>query len=315
MKHVMRTPGSKHRTEYDRRLHKVLAHIDAHLDEPLVLGDLARVANFSEFHFHRIFSAHVGETFGSYLTRRRIEQAAARLASQPRLSVFAVAVSVGFGSPEAFTRAFKKRYGCSPSAWKKEPPKSWLEESKPGQVNRKPSQEVRARKVYGSNMAHKTLSPLRVDVKTRAPVRIAYLRYQGPYGAPVGRFWQEEVYPWMVANNLLGAARYGVSHDDPQTTEKSKCRYDAGVEVGPAFVPSQNAQIGTVPGGLYACTAFKGTSSEIPYHWEQMLREWLPASGYQLDARPSFEYYPPDGEYDEKTGAFTCELCSPLAKL
>jgi AraC family transcriptional regulator len=164
-------------------------------------------------------------------------------------------------------------------------------------------------------MAQKTLSPLRVAVKTRAPVHIAYLRYQGPYGAPLGAFWQKEVYPWMVANNLLGAARYGISRDDPQTTEKAKCRYDAGVEVGSDFVPSQNAQIGTVAGGLYACSAFKGTSSEIPYHWERVLREWLPASGYQLDARPCFEYYSPDGEYDEKTGAFTCELCVPLAKL
>jgi AraC family transcriptional regulator len=54
---------------------------------------------------------------------------------------------------------------------------------------------------------------------------------------------------------------------------------------------------------------------EIPQTWERILREWLPASGYQLDARSCFEYYAPDGEYDEKTGVFTCELCIPIAKL
>jgi AraC family transcriptional regulator len=304
-----------HRAEYERRLHKVLAYIDQHLDQPVELAQLAAVANFSAFHFHRIFSASVGETVGSYLTRRRVEQAAARLASQPRLSVLTVALSVGFGSPEAFTRAFKKHFGCAPSQWKTQRPARWFEESKLSQEKSSLSQEVRPRKAYALPMAQIKSSPLQVAIKTLPSVRIAYLRYQGPFGQPIGRFWQEDVYPWLVSNNLLGAPRYGISQDDPQVTAKSKCRYDAGVEVGNDYVPSQNAQVATLPGGLYACTKFKGTSSEVPETWEQILREWLPASGYQLDARTCFEYYPTDGEYDEKTGSFTCELCMPIARI
>ena len=308
-------PGTTHRAEYERRLHRVLTYIDEHLDQQVDLACLARVANFSAYHFHRIFSAHVGETFGNYLTRRRVELAAARLASQPRLSVISVALSVGFGSPEAFSRAFKKHFGRPPSHWKMRPPARSYEKSKISQEDRRVSQAVRPRKAYGSAMNHKKPVPLRVTVKKLPPVRIAYLRYQGSFGEPVGAFWQEEVYPWMMANGLLGAPRYGVSHDDPQMTEKAKCRYDAGVEVSRDFVPSQNAQIATLPGGLYACAPFKGTSSEITLAWEHILREWLPASGYQLDARVWFEYYPTDGEYDEKTGTFSCELCSPVTKL
>jgi AraC family transcriptional regulator len=308
-------PNPLHRAEYERRLHAVLAYIDEHLDERVNLVRLARVANFSAFHFHRIFAAHFGETLGSYLTRRRVEQAASRLASQPRLSVLSVALSVGFASPEAFTRAFKKHFGCSPSEWKMRP-RSFDKDSKISQANRRTNQAKRRASSYASSMA-KTLSssPLQVAVKTRPSVRVAYLRYQGPFGDSVGLFWQEEVYPWMVSNNLLGAARYGISHDDPQVTTKGKCRYDAGVEVDEDFVPSQNAQITTLAGGLYACTKFKGTSSEVMHTWERFLREWLPASGYQLDARPAFEYYPSDGEYDDETGVFTCELCTPVARL
>jgi AraC family transcriptional regulator len=315
--HSMMKPGLHHRAEYERRLHAVLAYIDAHLDESVDLARLARVANFSAFHFHRIFAAHTGETLGSYLTRRRVEQAALRLVSQPRLSVLNVAMSVGFGSPEAFARAFKKHFGCSPSEWKTPSARARLqEESKLGQANRSRSQAIATGVAYTASM-NPTLSssPLRVAVQTRAPVRIAYLRYQGPFGEPVGQFWQEVVYPWMVSNDLLGAVRYGISHDDPLITATGKCRYDAGVEVAPDFVPSENAQIATIPGGLYACTKFKGTSAEIMATWERILREWLPASGYQLDARPYFEYYPSDGEYDEKTGAFSCELCIPIMKL
>jgi AraC family transcriptional regulator len=308
-------PSIEHRAEYERRLHKVLAYIDQHLDGPTDLEKLAQIANFSAFHFHRIFAAHVGETLGSYLTRRRVELAAARLASQPRLKVIDVALDVGFGSPEAFSRAFKRHFGSTPSHWKKHRIARRRKNSKMGQEKSRVSQERPARKAYAISMEQSNSASLQVTVKTRPSVRIAYLRYQGAFGEPVGHFWHEEAYPWLASNDLLGAPRYGVSHDDPQVTAKTKCRYDAGAEVDVDFVPSQNAHIATLPGGLYGCAKFKGTSSEIPKTWDRILREWLPASGYQLDARSCFEYYPSDGEYDENTGAFTCELCMPIAKL
>lgn len=304
-----------HRAEYERRLHRVFAYIDEHLDEPIDLSQLAKVANFSAFHFHRIFLAQTGETLGAYVTRRRVEQAAARLASQPRLSILSVALSVGFGSPEAFTRAFKKHFGCAPSQWKIRGAGGDRKDRKISQENRSLDQADRSQSLYGGRMTQTKSLPLQVAIKTRPSARIAYLRYQGPFGEPVGQFWQEKVYPWMAANHLLGAPRYGISHDDPRVTDGKKCRYDAGVEVGPDFVPSQNAQVATLPGGLYACAPFKGTSSQIGEAWDWILREWLPSSGYQLDSRDCLEYYPTDAEFDENTGAFTCELCIPVAKL
>ena len=95
-------------------MHRVLEHIDRHLDERLELESLAQVANFSSFHFHRLFAAWMDETLGEYLRRRRIEVGALRLVTQPRLPVLQVALSVGFGSAEAFARAFKTRFGETP---------------------------------------------------------------------------------------------------------------------------------------------------------------------------------------------------------
>src|SRR5580692_6171477 len=108
------------RVEYTRRMHQVLEYIDLHLDQPLELAELAGVAHFSPFHFHRLFSAWMGETLGDYLRRRRLELAAMRLAAQPRLPVLNVALSVGFGSSEAFTRAFKARFGSAPTNWRQQ---------------------------------------------------------------------------------------------------------------------------------------------------------------------------------------------------
>ncbi len=106
------------RAEYAERMHRVLAHIDEHIDQALDLPRLAQVAHFSAFHFHRLFAAWMGETLGDYLRRRRLEVAAMRMVAQPRLPVLSVALSVGWGSGEAFARAFKTRFGCSPSQWR-----------------------------------------------------------------------------------------------------------------------------------------------------------------------------------------------------
>jgi AraC family transcriptional regulator len=49
--------------------------------------------------------------------------------------------------------------------------------------------------------------------------------------------------------------------------------------------------------------------------WAALLRDWLPSSGLQLDARPCFEYYPKDAACDSQTGTFECEICIPVAPL
>src|ERR1700757_3053830 len=108
----------KSRDVYVDRMHRVTEHIDQHLDQYLDLETLADVAHFSPYHFHRLFSAWMGETLGDYLRRRRIEVAAMRLVAQPRVPVLHIALSVGFGSAEAFTRAFRARFGCAPTAWR-----------------------------------------------------------------------------------------------------------------------------------------------------------------------------------------------------
>lgn len=308
------TEAAQHRAEYERRLHRVLRYIDEHLDQPLSLEELAKVAHFSPFHFHRIFSAAAGETLGNYLTRRRVETAAARLASQPGLSVLSLALSVGFQSGEAFSRAFKRHFGLAPSAWKQAGGRSSAKR-KIGQGVRNHDQAGSEAFGYAPDMASSTHSSLQVTICTRSDVRIAYLRYQGPFGELLGSFWCDQVAPWMATHNLFGATRYGISHDDPAITAQGLCRYDAAVEVDATFVPTGPAQVTTLPGGRYACARFKGQSADLPAAWQQLLREWVPSSGYQLDARPCFEAYAPSDAMDETTGAFTCSLCIPITPL
>jgi AraC family transcriptional regulator len=282
-------------------MHRVLEHIDRHLDEQLELERLASVANFSSFHFHRLFTAWMGETLGDYVRRRRLEVAAQRLIAQPRLPVLQVALSVGFGSNEAFGRAFKARFGGAPTAWRD------AQVSNRDQLNSKADQAVaRPARNHGG---------MKVTIVNRQPTSVAYLRHVGPYGKSISNFWIQKVDPWMQMNGLYGRARYGISHDDPGITSPEKLRYDAAVEVPADFAGPGEHQKTVIPGGKYAVAKFKGTDAEVGEAWAWLLRDWLSASGMQLDSRPFFEHYPIGATYDPKTGAFDCEICIPVTPL
>ena len=297
--------GSRSQAEYNRRMHAVIEYIDRHLDSNLDLATLAGVAHFSAFHFHRLFHALAGEALGDYVRRRRLELAAVRLRAQNRVPVISIALAVGFGSAEAFTRAFRARFGVSPTQWRK---------SKRGQVTRKAGQEGRAPRL-NNGASRKQESAMNVKLIDREPTPVAYLRHTGPYGPALGTFWQRKVAPWMEANNLMGRDRFGISLDDPSVTKPALCRYDACVESPAGEVLAGDAQHKVIPGGKYAALAFEGTGAQIGAAWDALLRDWLPKSGLQLDSRPFFEHYPVDGRYDPKTGAFSCNICVPVAKL
>src|SRR5690349_21467375 len=104
--------------EYTRRMHAVVEFIDRNLDGKLDLASLAGVAHFSPYHFHRLFHALMGEALGDYVRRRRLELAAVRLRSQPQIPVTQIALAVGFGSAEAFSRAFRARFASSPTQYR-----------------------------------------------------------------------------------------------------------------------------------------------------------------------------------------------------
>jgi AraC family transcriptional regulator len=308
----MSTPRS--RDVYLDRMHRVTAYIDQHLDQYLDLETLAEVAHFSPFHFHRLFSALMGETLGAYLRRRRCEVAATRLLAQPRLSILQIALAVGFGSAEAFAHAFGARFGCSPTTWRLQQAAERAATGNPDQANSKPDQ-AQQHKPIKNGVPLKTEIPMNVKIIERKPTQIAYLRYVGPYGQPINAFWQTQVYPWMVANGLTGQARYGISHDDPSVTAPEQCRYDAGCEISASVLARGDAHRTTIPGGRYAALSFKGVVADFEPAWHALLRDWLPSSGLQLDGRPIFEYYPVGSSFDPSTGVLECKLCVPVIPL
>jgi AraC family transcriptional regulator len=103
---------------HNTAIERALAHIERHLTEELSVAELARAAGYSEFHFLRLFKAHMGETPAAYIRKRRISEAAAALANDRDQSIADVSFAWGFNSKENFTRAFKSVHHVLPSEYK-----------------------------------------------------------------------------------------------------------------------------------------------------------------------------------------------------
>ncbi|WP_172914802.1 helix-turn-helix domain-containing protein [Capnocytophaga canis] len=103
--------------DYRERINKVLEYIGNHLDEKIELKTLAEIANFSEFHFHRIFKAFVNESVGAHITRLRVE-ASAILLRYSNLSVEQISEKVGYEMVSSLSKSFKKFYGVSPTEYR-----------------------------------------------------------------------------------------------------------------------------------------------------------------------------------------------------
>jgi len=104
-------------TDYDERIHDVQKYVREHTDEELNREVLAAVAGFSVPHFHRIFTAHVGENIASYVRRVRLERAGRKL-RMGAVDITEVALAAGYDTHAAFSRAFKQHFGLSPSEFR-----------------------------------------------------------------------------------------------------------------------------------------------------------------------------------------------------
>ena len=95
----------------------VMRYIREHISEPLDRETLADVAGFSVPHFHRVFTAHVGESAISYVRRLRMERAGRKL-RMGAVDITEIALAAGYDSHAAFGKAFKQQFGLSPSEFR-----------------------------------------------------------------------------------------------------------------------------------------------------------------------------------------------------
>src|SRR6185295_19406602 len=92
---------------------KALWFIESHFGESVTLDDVAMASGLSRFHLSRTFAATIGQSVIAYLRGRRLTEAARQLADGAP-DILQVALGAGYGSHEAFTRAFRDQFGLTP---------------------------------------------------------------------------------------------------------------------------------------------------------------------------------------------------------
>ena len=103
--------------DYSDCIEDVMQYIREHINEPLDREVLAAIAGFSIPHFHRVFTAHVGESAISYFRRLRLERAGRKL-RMGAVDITEVALAAGYDTHAAFSKAFKQQFGLSPSEFR-----------------------------------------------------------------------------------------------------------------------------------------------------------------------------------------------------
>lgn len=253
---------------YQERINRVLAHIEQRLDSPLPLDELAEVARFSPFHFHRIFRGMTGESVKEHVRRLRLQRAAQRLrdGSDP---VTEIAFDAGYQTHESFTRAFRAMFGDSPSGF------------------RESRRELR----FAREAVPPAAEPIAVRTERFSATRLAFVRHVGAYNE-VGIAWQK-LYAWAGRTGLLGPGvePLGVVHDDPEITPPERLRYDAAFVVNERVKPEGEVGIEELPPSEYAVATHRGPYEMLYLTYCRLCGEWLPASGREARTAPSIEFY------------------------
>ncbi|NPD45720.1 GyrI-like domain-containing protein [Lentimicrobium sp. S6] len=301
--------------EYKSRINKIFDYIETHIDQPFSLEELAEQANFSKFHFHRIFTAMVGETPFQFIQRIRLEKAATCLLMNSSESITNIAFRCGFSDISIFSRNFKSHFNLSPSSYRE----TKLANSNNRQMNSKTAQEELKSSMYfcfeSQTIKWRTKMKLNksVEVKTLPQKTVAYLRHTGPYKGDEQLFeklWNQ-LFAWAGPRGLFGKPEFSsqvIYHDDPNITEQGKLRMS--VSIGVAEDTKVDGEIGKmiIEGGEYVVARFEVEAHQFQEAWEWVYGQWLPTSGYQPDDRPCFEVYPEE----PKNGKFTVDICIPV---
>lgn len=287
--------------DYKRRILKVLLHIQNHLGETLSLDDLARVAAFSPFHFHRIFRGMVGESVKEHIRRLRLERAAhkLKLGTEP---ITTIALDSGYEALESFTRAFRSMFGASPSEFRKSRrTEAAAAPGAPSGIHYREGAEASLDDDLDFQPASDRPGgtppgePLEVALVERAPLRVLFVRHVGPY-SECGGAWQK-LFGYAFPRGLVGptAAMIGLVHDDPDVTPPDRVRYDACLIVPPTYEHPETADGDTamqeIPGGLFAQATHRGPYDRLGQTYSSLCGGWMPGSGYEPAARPAYECY------------------------
>jgi AraC family transcriptional regulator len=270
---------------------KALWFIESHSAQDLTLDDVANAAGVSRYHMSRVFGIAIGCSVIRYVRGRRLTEAARTLSSGAP-DILAVALDAGYGSHEAFTRAFCDQFGTTPEILRARGNLNGIELMEP----------IKMDETLLTN-----LEPPRVENLKTLLIAGLSERYDSKTSAGIPAQWQRFTPYLGHIPGQIGGTAYGVlcNSDDAGNTD-----YISGVEVSDfSRVPSELSHL-RIPEQRYAVFAHRDHISTIRQTWYTIWNKGLPESGHQPAEGPEFERY--GEEFDPRTGTGGFEIWIPI---
>lgn len=243
----------KYQTQFHRsQIGRAQRFIRIHCSEPLTLTQIARQAGSSSSHFARLFLAYTNETPFDFLRRIRLATALRMLQEDPQCPVTEIALSVGYETPSAFNKMFKKTLGTSP--------RNFRNLGKDGQYDL----IYRLSRPRLDKEIVVNLTP-NFEIVKRPATHYVFLEKHGPFAEVAPPTW-DEMFP-LVSSQLDQrqiTSYMGLSTIDKTKKGEEAMIYEAGVGVAtePAK-PLRGLQYKKIKDGKYARFRLTGPYSQI----------------------------------------------------
>lgn len=269
---------------------KALWFIESHLGGDIELDDVADACGVSRFHLSRAFSATLGRSIIHYLRARRLSEAARSLAGGAP-DILAVALAAGYGSHEAFTRAFRDQFSTTP-------------------------EQLRAKgRLENLELTEPILMEQDIDVKLEPPrfmdakaMLIAGLgqRFEYENMDALPAMWERfQPYLGHIPGEIPGAAYGVIANSDDKGFD-----YICGVEVADfSGIDREFTKLRLAP-QRYAVFVHRDHIATIRNTMRAIWRSWLPQSGHAVADAPSLERY--GKEFNPRTGLGGLEIWIPI---
>ena len=259
-------------------LNRLVEFVEEHLDDEIDLADLASDLGTTEYHVRRMFSSLAGMPLSEYIRRRRMTVAAADVLAGRDL--LGTAVRFGYGSTEAFGRAFRAVHGAGPGDVRRDG----------GPLRTQP--QLRFRLTVEGNTTMDTRIAERPAFLLVGHAARVPLIHHGPnphIQAHIAALPPEEHQRLKALGDIEPAGLLQVSADvDPDYAEGSELTYLHGVAVDEATAVPDDLDAIEVPAGAWAVFRSSGPYPEaLQATWAATAADWFPSNPWQLRPGPS----------------------------
>lgn len=296
-----------------KAIQRVLDLIDERITDKIIVNELAEAANFSVYHFSRIFTNITGMSVMLYVTRRKLQFALYDLCHGKK--IVDVAMEYGFETHAGFTKAFKRCFGYPPSLYRIHaeatlPKKIVLSEIKThllgGTMLQPQIIDMNSFVIVGFTSHH-----VMPDVNRTSDIPAYSDTINMEFSSPLTRLHD--------TFSKSKHCEYSVCFDTNLATGEFTYLLGVGVDNDEDMLKIKNDMFKKeMPGGLYAVFTTPQVQSEkyteaIHDLWKTILTDWLPNSQYEYDEeRCDFEYYDERDHAWEHNNKVQMDICIPI---